>query len=214
MGNRSSRLPPDALEEQPQQLQPQPQPQPQPLAPPLPHPQQQHPPPPDNGIRVVCPTCRHTLIPPHLETRFLCPCGQELRLTPPPPPAPLRLPYGARALPAAHFLAPQNLPPPGHPQYNAALYAHSILSRLPVGPGGVVDMRSFQQLVAQLERDRKGMPQSALELFPTRAWADLPEGSTVSEEARSCGICMEPYKAGEEVRTLPCLHLFHTACCA
>uniref|UniRef100_A0A7S3CZ90 RING-type domain-containing protein n=1 Tax=Palpitomonas bilix TaxID=652834 RepID=A0A7S3CZ90_9EUKA len=44
--------------------------------------------------------------------------------------------------------------------------------------------------------------------FPTHAYV---EGS-LPEEKRSCAICMEDYKDGEMLRTLPCFHVFHQAC--
>ena len=32
------------------------------------------------------------------------------------------------------------------------------------------------------------------------------------EELRSCCVCLEDVCPGDQVRTLPCLHTFHSAC--
>jgi len=34
----------------------------------------------------------------------------------------------------------------------------------------------------------------------------------ISEDQAKCLVCQEDFEVGEEVRTLPCFHIFHTAC--
>jgi hypothetical protein len=65
----------------------------------------------------------------------------------------------------------------------------------------------------------KGAPRGAIVDLPTRriTSSDL-SGSSSSSSARfdssrsSCAVCLSDYEAGEEVRTLPCVHFFHTGC--
>lgn len=39
----------------------------------------------------------------------------------------------------------------------------------------------------------------------------LGEGNVV-EQRHSCSICLEPFKLGDDVRTIPCFHTFHSSC--
>ena len=34
----------------------------------------------------------------------------------------------------------------------------------------------------------------------------------MEEEGEACSICLDDFAAGEEVKTLPCLHHYHTRC--
>ena len=58
--------------------------------------------------------------------------------------------------------------------------------------------------------------------LPTREWLPKPSappedvhaGAQRQEDAEpaTCMICLEEYKAGDVVKTLPCLHYFHVSC--
>jgi len=50
--------------------------------------------------------------------------------------------------------------------------------------------------------------QATTEALPTRKIERIGN----DEESKNCAICMSPYCKGEEVKTLPCLHFYHTAC--
>ena len=75
---------------------------------------------------------------------------------------------------------------------------------------------------AQRSRERKG-DKKVIAALPTREWAPRPsapppEGSgeqgqeQASAETPACMVCLEEYKAGDVVKTLPCLHYFHSDC--
>ena len=40
----------------------------------------------------------------------------------------------------------------------------------------------------------------------------LAPGATGNLSSRACPICLEPYRMGDQVRTVPCFHSFHTEC--
>lgn len=46
-----------------------------------------------------------------------------------------------------------------------------------------------------------------IEMLPMRAVADV-----AAEPCQSCAICYEEWKAGDVVKTLPCLHYYHQSC--
>eukprot|EP00002_Diphylleia_rotans_P025310 TRINITY_DN499_c0_g4_i1.p1 TRINITY_DN499_c0_g4~~TRINITY_DN499_c0_g4_i1.p1 ORF type:complete len:1223 (-),score=151.15 TRINITY_DN499_c0_g4_i1:32-3700(-) len=50
---------------------------------------------------------------------------------------------------------------------------------------------------------------SYLDRLPMRTYEHPRDGSV---ENSTCWICLEAYCAGDEVRTLPCFHLFHASC--
>lgn len=41
---------------------------------------------------------------------------------------------------------------------------------------------------------------------------DARQLESLPEEAKECTICMESFREGDELRTLPCLHRFHAGC--
>ena len=56
--------------------------------------------------------------------------------------------------------------------------------------------------------------------LPTREWMPRPSAPPENAEQQAqrdtetaaCMICLEEYKAGDVVKTLPCLHFFHASC--
>eukprot|EP00929_Paragymnodinium_shiwhaense_P074553 TRINITY_DN38162_c0_g1_i1.p1 TRINITY_DN38162_c0_g1~~TRINITY_DN38162_c0_g1_i1.p1 ORF type:complete len:215 (-),score=53.32 TRINITY_DN38162_c0_g1_i1:132-776(-) len=55
---------------------------------------------------------------------------------------------------------------------------------------------------------------TAVELARLPTYIVPPEGlkSELSEEATTCSVCLECHTAGQELKTLPCLHWFHSEC--
>lgn len=77
-----------------------------------------------------------------------------------------------------------------------------------------IDRMSYEELLALGERigyasrpDRSNT--ARLSRLPTRRVGDGPRGE---EDDTECSICCCDYEAGEELRTLPCLHSFHRDC--
>ena len=162
----------------------------------------------DTGIRCLCPKCARTLVPPHMAPVFRCPCGEALSLQHPQTQGFPELPAISPG-PAAFLGALRNLPPAGHPLYHQSLYNLAIAARLPI-QGGRVDPQALNAFASNLERDRKGDCKRILPFLPVHSWTGAP--ACRSAEARLCGICMEVYNVGDNLRTLPCLHYFHSNC--
>ncbi|XP_049426278.1 E3 ubiquitin-protein ligase ZSWIM2 [Epinephelus fuscoguttatus] len=53
------------------------------------------------------------------------------------------------------------------------------------------------------------LPESVLECLPT---VRVRSGSRLLDEGQQCRICLQNFSLGQHVRTLPCLHKFHTDC--
>src|SRR4051794_33927091 len=71
------------------------------------------------------------------------------------------------------------------------------------------DYESLLQLGELLQPVNRGASTESLSVLPTRKFV---KGSIKNEEAK-CGICLQDYEEGEELKTLPrCLHHFHATC--
>jgi hypothetical protein len=74
--------------------------------------------------------------------------------------------------------------------------------------------QAVMMMMEQLDQTLNGAPRSLVESLPTRAFkkGSAPKGSDDTEDRNfvECSVCMCDYEDGEELRTLPCLHYFHT----
>lgn len=95
-----------------------------------------------------------------------------------------------------------------------------------------IDSMPFEALLERFPAPPRGVDPATLSALPVRPFVEpsappaTPAAAggggdssrqTSSREsengsARTCSICMEQYAGGEEVKTLPCLHCFHSAC--
>lgn len=89
--------------------------------------------------------------------------------------------------------------------------------------GGLdLDNMDHDQLLALQERmgvvRNRGASQSNINNLPTRkmkvedAEEKKAEAKQDSNEQKNCTICLDDWEDGDEVRTLPCLHIFHAKC--
>ena len=92
------------------------------------------------------------------------------------------------------------------------------------GGGGEIDM-SYEGLLALGESvgdvRSRGARQEDISNLPTSTYvaptataaaaADAADGGTgdAAVEERKCSICLGPFETGEDVKTLPCIHMFH-----
>ena len=92
-----------------------------------------------------------------------------------------------------------------------------------------VDIMSFEELLAHFPQPVRGVEDDVLASLPVRTYCRSAVADSSSTSARSCGagvaedevgltaktscsICLEEYQSGEEVKTLPCLHCYHSTC--
>jgi len=87
-----------------------------------------------------------------------------------------------------------------------------------------VDMMDHDELLLLGERlghVSRGAQQSRINELPTRKFVQKPkpadekteiDGKESENDKMSCCICMEVFQTSEDVRTLPCLHIYHTKC--
>jgi len=132
----------------------------------------------------------------------LCPCGTLLQ--------PVHLKGKA-------FVqrSPSDLPvEPGEPVDNDNKPRMStgpfVTIRGPEGPARLPLHSVLQMMRRQAETQQSAAGDEAIEALPTRKF----DGATSSgdKEDNKCQICMEDFLEGDELRTLPCFHLFHTQC--
>jgi E3 ubiquitin-protein ligase SDIR1 len=68
----------------------------------------------------------------------------------------------------------------------------------------------LREFVEHLQQNRHGANPREIEAY-TAAWT-VDDVTKLPEELRSCCVCLEEVCQGNCVRTLPCLHTFHSDC--
>jgi len=133
----------------------------------------------------------------------LCPCGMLLQ--------PIHL-RGQAFDPRS----PSDLPvepgePVDHDNQPRSTRGPFITVRGPDGAPTRLPLHSVLQMVRQHEqRQTAGAQDDTIEALPTRKYGG-PGGGAGGEDS-NCQICMEDFEEGDELRTLPCFHLFHAHC--
>ncbi|CAM8935038.1 unnamed protein product [Rhodiola kirilowii] len=71
----------------------------------------------------------------------------------------------------------------------------------------------LQDLGDSLGTESRGLPEELIANFPTQKLSDKSGWfSSQKNKPEECSICIEEYKTGDELLTLPCLHLYHKPC--
>lgn len=98
---------------------------------------------------------------------------------------------------------------------------HDELLLLPYLPHGTVGIeprlaRIMQSAIAVQQPVNNGVSQVQLDSLPTRKYvkpAHLPQNTSSDDKDHStCMVCLAEYDDGDELRTLPCFHTFHSSC--
>jgi hypothetical protein len=89
-----------------------------------------------------------------------------------------------------------------------------------------VDGMSYETLLERFSNPAVPTDERTLQALPTHVVGGVASGSNNrtpidlsgdaasvgTDASKSCCVCLEPYVAGDEVKTLPCLHQFHCGC--
>lgn len=103
---------------------------------------------------------------------------------------------GRPPLPVHHV--PVGLAPGGPPGRN-----HNDVGRLL--------SHMFEGLEGQRQPRTQAADSWSIDALPSHVLSE-DEVAAASEEQRSCTVCMDDFRAGDEQRTLPCFHRFHKEC--
>jgi len=86
------------------------------------------------------------------------------------------------------------------------------LARLPLHSVLLSMLLLVLQMVRQHEeRQNVGAEDETIEALPTRTYT-AAAGAECAAIGSNCQICLEDFREGDELRTLPCFHLFHAKC--
>jgi len=86
-----------------------------------------------------------------------------------------------------------------------------LLRRLQAREITPLELLILREFVEHLQHNnRSGASTSEID-NNTASWV-VDDVMKLPEELRSCCVCLEDVKAGNRVRTLPCLHTFHAEC--
>ena len=125
-----------------------------------------------------------------------------------------------------HVTPPKPPPPPRPVRARQPEPVAAAAARLHAGAGsGLGDLqrqllnadRDFNpedyEMLLQLDERAPGPPSSQDELQVTMLLSQMPVSQLAATSAGTqCIICLEKMEAGNEVRTLPCMHFFHRVC--
>jgi len=149
-------------------------------------------------VNVVCPRCRCVVVPP--APVFQCPCGQLMT-------------YSVDGRAPGDGTAAQSQMMRGYSMMNV----NGSVYVAPTGGGGAPPQDELEAA--------GGIPYSLLSLFPVVTWNSATMGmamggdggnssdnSSDHSDLTSCRVCLLDYEDGDLVKTLPCMHRFHSEC--
>ncbi len=73
------------------------------------------------------------------------------------------------------------------------------------------DYELLRQLDDDIEAPFQGATEGQISRLPCRDFSEV-DVSISRQRNEYCSICLAPYELGESVRTIPCLHRFHSKC--
>jgi len=85
-----------------------------------------------------------------------------------------------------------------------------LLRRLQAREITPLELLILREFVQHLQDNRTGASSAEIDNH-TASWV-VDDVSKLPEELRSCCVCLEDVCCGHSVRTLPCLHTFHSEC--
>lgn len=77
-----------------------------------------------------------------------------------------------------------------------------------------VDNMSYDDLLQAFPQEQAVRPASAASVaaLPERTLTEEEVNKMQDSDSKNCPICLSEYEAGEKMKTLPCLHTFHSTC--
>lgn len=131
-----------------------------------------------------------------------------------------RTSYGGRVIcystsSPSDFFFGDNVPSPLLSHSHRAVWNQDPGSR---GMGSEDLDMSYENLLALFGSGNEQTPatERLIDSLPSAIYSDdrkkASDESTEDDGRHSCSICIEEYEAGEEISTLPCLHMFHRDC--
>lgn len=73
-------------------------------------------------------------------------------------------------------------------------------------------LSSLEDMIRQLQGGESGASEDAISDLPVHKYEKSTGSSGNNAEIVPCSICLDHFKEGDDVKTLPCLHMFHADC--
>lgn len=120
---------------------------------------------------------------------------------------------------AFNFMPPHWIYPPPQPpmfsSYPPPAYFSPGMAMAPIAPMAMPGPgpSSYEQLLALDDNvSRPGLPPGALQASTFTQHLEVEDAARLSQQHGRCVICLDDFEAGNTVRRLPCLCVFHVAC--
>ena len=88
---------------------------------------------------------------------------------------------------------------------------------------------TYEEMVERYPQEQRGAGQDSIEQLPTHAYRSNSRSSAKQHDSSTtaatsadddddagpdcnCSVCLQDLEDGDEIRTLPCMHMFHKEC--